>query len=304
MKLTEFRSIFDLLEALPTETSCIRYLEQLRWPSGPVSPYDPASVVYNRGDGLYRCKTTGKNFNVRIGTIFEGSKIPLRKWFIAIYLIASSKKGISSTLLAEYINVTQKTAWFMNHRIRVCVGLVMPKKLCGEVEVDETFVGGKNRNRHANKKVRNSRGRSFKDKTPVLGMLQRGGMVVCQVVRNTSYKALTPPIIKTIKLRTTLYSDEWSGYNVISKFYRHYIVDHGRGQYVDGNAYTNTIEGFWGILKRGLIAIYNGVSRKHLQRYVNEFCFRYNTRNDTPQTRFELLLCNIGCRITYKELTR
>lgn len=110
MKLTEFRSIFDLLEAFPTETSCIRYLEQLRWPSGPVSPYDPASVVYNRGDGLYRCKTTGKNFNVRIGTIFENTKIPLRKWFIAIYLIASSKKGVSSTLLAEYINVTQKTA--------------------------------------------------------------------------------------------------------------------------------------------------------------------------------------------------
>ena len=125
MKLTEFRSIFDLLEAFPTETSCIRYLEQLRWPSGPVSPYDPASVVYNRGDGLYRCKTTGKNFNVRIGTIFEGSKIPLRKWFIAIYLIASSKKGISSTLLAEYINVTQKTAWFMNHRIRVCFEEIM-----------------------------------------------------------------------------------------------------------------------------------------------------------------------------------
>jgi len=137
----------------------------------------------------------------------------------------------------------------MNHRIRVCFGLVMPKKLCEEVEVDETFVGGKNRNRHANKKVQNSRSRSFKDKTPVLGMLQRGGMVVCQVVHNTSYKALTPPIIKTIKLRTTLYSDEWSGYNVISKFYQHYIVDHDRRQYVDGNAYTNTIEGFWGILK-------------------------------------------------------
>lgn len=197
MIIGKFNSLYDFLDAFPTEDSCIKYLELQVWENGiPVSPYDPTSKVYNRGDGMYRCKNTGKNFNVRIGTMFEGTKVPLRKWFVAIYLITSTKKGISSTQLSRDISVTYKTAWFMNHRIRECFGIVMEEKLDGEVELDETFVGGKNKNRHRNKKVKNSQGRSFKDKVPVMGMLQRGGKIVCKVVRDTSYKSLTAPIFE------------------------------------------------------------------------------------------------------------
>lgn len=252
----EFKSLFDLLQAFPTEESCIEYLEKKLWNGTPVSPYDPTSKVYRRGDGMYRCKNTGKNFNIRIGTMFEGSKAPLRKWFIAIYLITTSNKGISSVQLAETIGVTQKTAWFMSHRIRENFKIVMEEKLDGEVELDETFVGGKNKYRHRNKKVKNCQGRSFKDKVPVMGMLERGGKVVCKVVRDTSYKSLTVPILQTVKRSATLFSDEWKGYRTVSKLYEHYTVDHGHGQYVDEDAYTNNIEGFWGIMKRGLTGIY------------------------------------------------
>ncbi len=154
----EFKSLFDLLQAFPTEESCIEYLEKKLWNGTPVSPYDPTSKVYRRGDGMYRCKNTGKNFNIRIGTMFEGSKAPLRKWFMAIYLITSHKKGISSLQLAKDISVTQKTAWHMLHRIRECFDIVMDEKLDGEIELDETFVGGKNKYRHKNKKVKNCQG--------------------------------------------------------------------------------------------------------------------------------------------------
>ena len=301
----EFKSLFDLLQAFPTEESCIAYLEKQLWGDGePVSPFDPTSKVYRRGDGQYRCKNTGKNFNIRIGTIFEGAKVPLRKWFMAIYLITTSNKGISSIKLAEDIDVTQKTAWYMNQRIREAFNIALEEKLDGEVELDETFVGGKNKNRHRNKKVRNSQGRSFKDKVPVMGMLERGGKVVCKVVRNTSHKSLTAPILRNVKRTATLYSDEWQGYRVVHKLYKHHIVDHGHGQYVDGNAYTNTIEGFWGIMKRGLVGIYTHTSKKHLQRYVNEFCFRYNHREMNCRERFNSLLCNSKHSITYNELTK
>ena len=302
----EFKSLFDLLQAFPTEQSCIEYLEKQLWPNGePVSPYDPTSKVYRRGDGMYRCKNTGKNFNIRIGTIFEGSKIDLRKWFIAIFEITTHSKGISSMQLAKDIGVTQKTAWYMNQRIRVAFNIAIEEKFDGEVELDETFVGGKNKNRHKNKKVKNSQGRSFKDKTPVMGILQRGGKVVCKVVKNTSYKQLTVPVLRQVSRTATVYSDEWQGYKTISKLYNHHIVDHGHGIYVSGGAYTNTIEAFWSnYCKRSINGIYNWLSRKHMQRYFNEFSFRYNCREMNGMERFNYLLCNSKHRITYNELTR
>jgi transposase-like protein len=191
----------------------------------------------------------------------------------------------------------------MNHRIRECFSIVGKEKLNGEIELDETFVGGKNKNRHWDKKVKNSQGRSFKDKVPVMGMLQRNGKVVCKVVKNTSYKSLTLPVLQTVKRGSTLFSDEWNGYGLVSRLYEHHVIDHSRKQYANGNVYTNTIEGFWGIMKRGLTGIYNHTSRKHLQKYANEFCFRYNTRNLGEPERFNLLLCHSNHRITYQKLT-
>lgn len=304
MKTGSFKSLFDLLQAFPTEESCIDHLQKIRWANGVVSPFDPTSKVYNYGNGKYRCKNTGKNFNVKTGTIFCGSKVPLRKWFVAMWLESSHKKGISSVQLSKDISVTQKTAWLMLQRIRECFFCENQSKLDGDVELDETFVGGKNKNRHRNKKVKNSQGRSFKDKTPVLGMLQRGGNVVCRVVRSTSKKHLTAPILKTVKRTSTLYTDEWCGYDTVGKVYTRNIVDHGHGQYVNGDAYTNNIEGFWGIVKRSIIGIYHKTSRKHLHRYMNEYVFRYNTRKISEVERFNLLLCNLEYRITYKQLIK
>lgn len=222
-----FNSAFTLMQVFDTEKKCIRYLESKLWENGkPVSPYDPTSKVYRRGDGMYRCKNTSKNFNIRIGTLFEGSKISLRKWFYAIYMVTCHTKGISSVQLSKDIHVTQKTAWFMTHRIREAFKQNYKEKFDGEVELDETFVGGKNKNRHWNKKAKKCQGRAFVDKVPVMGILQRGGKVFCKVVENTSYKQLTPPVLCKVKHSATIYSDEWHGYRLISKVYKHHVVDH------------------------------------------------------------------------------
>jgi len=208
---------------------------------------------------------------------------------MAIYLICNHKKSISATQLAKDMGVTLKTAWFLLHKIRRTFHSIHMEKLYGEVELDETFVGGKNKNRHANKKVKNSQGRSFKDKVPVLGMLQRGGNVICKVVKDTSVKSLTPPILKSIARTATLFTDEWCGYDLVRKLYTTKMVDHGKGLYVVGDAYTNSIESFWGnFCKRVVNAIYNWVSRKYMQRYFDEFCFRYNTRNVSNNVRFDM----------------
>lgn len=170
-----FNSAFTLMQVFNTEKKCIRYLESKFWKnSEPVSPYDPTSKVYRRGDGMYRCKNTVKNFNIRIGTLFEGSKIPLRKWFYAVYMVTCHTKGISSVQLSKDIHVTQKTAWFMAHRIREAFKQNYKEEFDGEVELDETFVGGKNKNRHWNKKAKKCQGRAFVDKVPVMSILQRG----------------------------------------------------------------------------------------------------------------------------------
>lgn len=300
--VTKFNSLIELFDAFPNEKSCIIHLERLIWPDEVISPFDETSKVYHLGNHKYMCKNTQKIFNIKIGTIFESTKLSLRKWFGAIWLITSHKKGISSIQLSRDLGITQKTAWHILQKIRTCFICKNDGQLDGEVECDETFVGGKNKNRHWDKKVKNSQGRSFIDKTPVLGMLQRGGDVICRVVENTSKYQITPNILKFVKPTATLYTDEWLGYYEVAEMYSHYSVNHGKKQYANGNVYTNTIEGFWSIFKRGIIGIYHKVTRKHLQRYVNEFAFRYNTRKISDNNRFNLLLCNIYYRLTYQQI--
>lgn len=191
---------------------------------------------------------------------------------MAIWLISAHKKGISSLQLSRDLKITQKTAWYIMHKIRTCLICRNRGILSGEVECDETFVGGKNKNRHKDKKVKNSQGRSCKDKTPVFGMLQRKGDVITRVVENTSQKELTPKILEFVdRSHTVLYTDEWQGYNAVAKMFYHYCVDHGKGKYVDGRVYTNTLEGFWSILKRGVIGIYHHWSKKYLQLSQTNF---------------------------------
>ena len=163
------------------------------------------------------------------------------------------------------------------------------------------IIGGKNKNRHADKKVENSQGRSVKDKTPILGMVERKGKIVARKIETTSVAHITPEVVKTVK-NAMVYTDEWVGYKQVNKIYDHLFVKHNEGEYVNGRIYTNTIEGFWSILKRGIVGIYHFTSRKHIQKYVDEFVFRYNTRNNGEHQRFNLFLQNTEHRLTYNEL--
>ena len=296
-----FNSIIDIVKAFPTEQSCIEHLELLRWNGNVVSPFDATSKVYKCKGNKYRCKNTGKYFNVRTATLFDNTKVELRKWFVAIWIVTSHKKGISSLQLGRDIDVTQKTAWFMLQRIRKCFGCENNSELNNEVEIDETYIGGKNKNRHADKKVENSQGRSVKDKTPILGMVERKGKIVARKIETTSVTHITPEVVKTVK-NAMVYTDAWVGYKQVNKIYDHLFVKHNEGEYVNGRIYTNTIEGFWSILKRGIVGIYHFTSRKHIQKYVDEFVFRYNTRNNNEHQRFNLFLQNTEHRLTYNEL--
>lgn len=298
----DFNSILDLINTFPDEETCILHLEELRWNGNVVSPFDPYSKVYKCANNRYRCKETGKYFNVKTSTLFDNTKVKLQKWFIAIWLVTSHKKGISSLQLARDIKVTQKTAWFMLQRIRACFDINNDEQLDNTVEIDETYVGGKNKNRHANKKVPQSQGRSTKDKTAVVGMVERGGRVKACIVGNVQSKTLSAEIIQNVKETANLCTDEWVGYKGISRIYDHAVIKHNEGEYVRGRVHTNTIEGFWSLMKRGIIGIYHFASKKHLQKYVDEFVFRYNSRDLIESARFNVLLANTETRTTYKGL--
>lgn len=227
----------------------------------------------------------------------------MRKWMLACYIVINAKKGVSSVQLAKFINVTQKTAWFMLQRIQNCFNIDASQCLNGEVEVDETYIGGLNKNRHSSKKVRNARGRSCKDKVPVFGMLQREGFVIAKVVSDTKAGTLLPIINDVVCPGSTIFSDEWYAYKDLDKnLYDHGVVYHKKGAYVIGDRHTNTIEGFWGHLKRTLKGVHHWVSRKHLQRYVDSSAFRYNTKHLSECERFDVLLQNIGHRLRYLQL--
>ncbi len=309
----DFATVFDLFDAFPTEQSCIEHLELLRWEGNIVSPFDASSTVYKCKDNKYRCKNTGKYFNVKTNTLFDSTKVSLRKWFAAIWLVTCHKRGVSSLQLSRDIGVTQKTAWFMLHRIRKAFGMSNDdsQQVQDEVEIDETFVGGKNKNRHKDKKVEKCQGRSFKDKVPVFGMIERGGLLIAKVVTDTKATTLLPIIQGYVKKDSILYTDGW-GYGDIEDDYTQMSVDHGKGfygttiiDYETGEVIkvnTNSIENAWTHLKRMIMGTYYRLSKKHMQSYVDEFVFRFNTRKDTIAQRFNLLLQNMECRLTYKEL--
>ena len=285
----------------PTEQSCIEYYEQIRWNGKVVSPYDETSKVYKCKNGKYRCANTGRYFDVKTGTLFAHTKLPLRYWFYAMFLFLSHKRGVSSCQLARDLGVTQKTAWGMLHKIREYMDYENDHQLCEEVEIDETFVGGKNKNRHKDKKVEKCQGRSFKDKAPVFGMYQRGGKLVAKVVPDTRAKTLSPILSEFVTTESRIFTDGWDYGDMRS--YEQMSVDHGIGFYgttiVDADGVcvmvcTNGVENAWSHLKRTIFGTYYQVSKKHLQRYVDEFTFRFNTRNLGDFERFELYLQSVA----------
>ena len=299
--LRGFNSLIGLINTFSTEQKCIEYLEQIRWNGKVVSPFDPTSKVYKCSKG-YWCKNTNKVFNVKTGTLFENTKIPLQKWFISIWLITSHKKGISSLQLSKDINVTQKTGWFMLQRFRKCFKEENNSTLYNEVEVDETYIGGRERNKNPFSQHKGTQGRSTKSKTPVIGMVERKGKLVSHIITDAKSSTLTPAVTNIVDPTATIYTDEWKGYNMIDKLYNHLFVKHKDNEFVSGRVYTNTIENFWGLLKRGLLGIYHNTSKKHLQMYIDEFVFRYNTRQLNDCQRFDILLLNMTNRLRYREL--
>lgn len=295
-------SVLRFYENFSDEDSCIRYLESVRWKNGVISPFDPESKVYKCKGNRYRCRNTGKYFDVKTGTIFANSKIPLRYWFYAMFLFISHKRGISSCQLARDLGVMQKTAWTMLNKLRESMDMLNDGKLEGDVELDETFVGGKNKNRHKDKKVEKCQGRSFKDKVPVLGMLQRDGSLVAKVVSNTQSDTLAPIIKNHVKEHSRVYTDGWD-YGSLRKDYTQLSVNHGANLYGlsfvtdDGELVyvnTNSIENAWSHLKRMIFGTYYHISRKHIQKYIDEFTFRFNTRKSTDNERFDLYLQQIA----------
>ncbi|WP_462240665.1 IS1595 family transposase [Ferruginibacter sp.] len=301
----QFSSLFELLEYFNNEQICLAYLAEQRWQGEVECHFCKHTNVYElKGKTKrYKCAACRQQFNAKAGTIFEDSKIPLRKWYAAIYLILSHRKGISSYQLARDLKLTQKTAWFMGHRIRYAIKQgTFDKALDGIVEMDETFVGGKNKNRHADKKVKQCQGRSFKDKTPVFGMVQRQGELRAFVIPDTKAESIQPIVQDQVEYGSTIYSDEWHAYRGLNRYYDHAIVNHAARQYVDGEIHTNTIEGFWGQFKRSIIGIYHQVSPKHLQRYVDEAVYRYNNKALTDGHKALNLLQKSTGSLKYKAL--
>lgn len=300
----QFKSIIDLLKAFPDEQSCIDFLTEQRWKGSVVSPFDPESKVYKCKANRWRCKNTGKYFNVKTGTIFEDSKIKLVKWFLALYVFSSHKKGISSHQLARDITVTQKTAWFMLHRLRYAFDHPSYNEpLEGVIEADEAYIGARSENMHEKKKKYNADGNYLSKSAPVLGMKQRNGNVIAKVITNLTTAQVHPVIMNNIQKGSILYTDSANRYN-FSAYYmaEHKQVNHSAKQWVDGMVHTNGIENFWSHLKRGITGIYHWASVKHLQAYVNEYSLRYNTRDLETSQRFDLILGNMVGRLTYQDL--
>jgi len=303
--MEEFKSLLDLVIAFPDEQSCIDYLTKRRWPKRIISPFNEDSKVYTLSGNKYKCSATNKYFNVKTGTIFENTKLPLRTWFMGLYLFSSHKRGISSYQLASDLKITQKSAWFMLGRLRFAFEHSMfMKPLDGIVQADETFVGGKNRFRHADKKVKYTGDREFSDKSVVWGATNEEGIVRCVVIPNTKNKTISPLVNSVVEKGAILVTDEWHGYKTMAENYHHEVVEHGRKQYLNESGFTtNKIESFWAHFKRTLGGTYIKVSRKHLQRYCTEITFRFNTRQISVQERFDMVLANCEGRLDYEDLT-
>lgn len=302
-----FKSILEFQKTFDTNDKCREYLELQIWNGKPICPYCGCEKSYKLTKGhRYNCANPEckRTFSVTVGTIFENTKIPLTKWFYAMYILAVHSKGISSLQLSIWLNVTQKTAWFLNHRIRQTFGEKTSLLLGNMVEVDETYVGGKFKNKRLSiRKTMVAISGSHEHKTAVMGLLERDGKVITQVVDDTKRETVLPILLKTIIPGSTLHTDSSHIYTPLKNVFKHESVNHTQNEYVRGNVHTNTIEGFWSLLKRQIVGIHHNVSPQHLQRYCNEASYRYNQRGLAQDERFADTLKNSkGGRLTYDEL--
>jgi transposase-like protein len=307
--MTEPKSLQEAIVYFSNPDNCIDYLAIRRWPDGKVvcPTCGCETVKFSEKRRTWTCAKhhAKREFSIKIGTVMEDSPIPLDKWLTATWMVTNCKNGISSYEIARDVTVTQKSAWFMLHRIRLAMrDDFFGSKLGGEVEVDETFIGGKARNMHVSERKRRITGTGGKDKTAVIGILERGGKVRAAVIPSRKRKVLQEEVRKHVTVGASLYTDALLSYEGLAADYAHQVVDHAT-QYADGRVHTNSLENFWSLLKRGISGTYVSVEPFHLFRYLDEQMFRFNNRKDLDDKgRFDLTVSQlIGKRLTFAELT-
>jgi len=308
-----FKTIHEFNDYFKDEKTCYKFFENIRWNDVPVCPHCGSEKYFKvkaRGKfkdiPSYRCanRECDLPFTVRTKSIFEGSKVEFRKWLQAAYEISVAKKGISSVELSVRIGTSQKTAWHINHRLRGMLKEIEPTLLRDVVQLDETLVGGKNKNRHSDKKIAHSQGRSSKGKTTIFGARGLLGQVRTQVIPNVESYTIQPIVERWVEKGSIMVTDEWRSYNVLKKDFFHIQVNHQEGQYVTGCFTSNGLENFWSIFKRGVIGTFHNITVQHIQKYCDEFTFRYNNKDISNADLFIKLIKNSDKkRLTYKQLT-
>jgi transposase-like protein len=305
-RVTEPKTLQEAIKYFGNEDNCLNYVAAKRWPNGVVCPTcGSAKVSFLARQRRWQCSThhAKRQFSVKVGTIFEESPLGLDKWLPCVWLVTNCKNGVSSLEIHRALGVTQKTAWFMLHRARLALQGKNGGKLAGEVEMDETFIGGKARNMHKDKRARVITGTGGKDKALVFGMMERGGEARAFVVDSRRKRELQKQVREHVEAGTAIFSDELKSYEGLESEYQHAVINHAI-EYVNGNVHTNTMENFWSLLKRGLHGTYVSVEPYHLFRYVDEQAFRFNNRKMTDGERFSAVVSQIvGKRVTFAELT-
>ena len=297
----------ELIRLFPDDEAARAWFEAHRWGNEKSCPRcGSLAIIENQATSRkepYKCKDCRSFFSVKTGTIMTKSKVSLQEWVIAIYLITTNLKGVSSYKLGRDISRTQKTAWLLAQKIRA--GFIdNGEKLSGTIEADETFIGGKARNMSKAKRAKLS-GTGYADKVVVFGAKERGGKVRAMPVKNTGRITLQNAVIKNVELGSALYTDELASYKRLGKVYNHQSVNHGAWEYVKGQAHTNGIESFWALLKRGYHGTHHHISIKHLHRYINEFAGRHNNRQSSTLEQMAIITQGfIGKRLTYRELVK
>jgi transposase-like protein len=301
----ELSSLIDAIRHFSDPMLCLETVASVKWPKGPTCPRcDSKRLSFLKTRLMWKCLDCKKQFTVKVGTIFEDSPIGLDKWLCAMWLLANCKNGVSSYEIVRDLDVTQKTAWFMLQRLRHAMHTGSINKMTGEIEADETFIGGKARNMHKSKREQKIHGRGPDGKAVVFGLLERNtGKVRTSVVETRKKRELQAIVRENVETGAALYTDALKSYDGLDSKYAHQVIDHAEA-YVDGAVHTNKLENFWSLLKRAIKGTYVSVEPFHLFRYLDEQSFRYNERKLTDGERFQQVLGSVtGKRLTWNTLT-